>query len=107
MSYLRPSLPPNPDFPTVAEAVRKLIKRTDELERESKNAQQKINQYEKEITKLNGRCDANGRKIEELEGKNLALENRCKAMYVSILPAESSIETAHTVQCALLRTHYL
>lgn len=80
MSYLRTELPHNPDFATVAEALRKLIKRTDELERESKNAQQKINQYEKDIVKLNNRCDTFGNKIQELEMKNLMLENRCKAV---------------------------
>ena len=82
MSYLRSQLPHNPDFPTVAEELRKLIKRTDEIERESRIAQQKISQYEKDIVKLNGRCDAYGRRIEELEGRNLQLENRCKAVYV-------------------------
>ena len=82
MSYLRSQLPHNPDFPTVAEELRKLIKRTDEIERESRIAQQKITQYEKDITKLNGRCDAYARRIEELEGRNLQLENRCKAVYV-------------------------
>ena len=80
MSYLRTELPHNPDFPAVAEALRKLIKRTDELERESKNAQQKISQYEKDIVKLSNRCDTFGNKIQQLESKNLMLENRCKAV---------------------------
>lgn len=86
MSYLRTELPHNPDFPAVAEALRKLIKRTDELERESKNAQQKISQYEKDIVKLSNRCDNFGNKIQQLESKNLMLENRCKAVYVYPLP---------------------
>ena len=97
MSYLRSSLPHNPDFPTVAEELRKLIKRTDEIERESKIAQQKINQYEKDILKLNGRCDAYGRKIEELEGKNLILENRCKATYVHPLQSSHFQRTTHCI----------
>ncbi|KAL8795938.1 MAG: hypothetical protein Q9195_001682 [Heterodermia aff. obscurata] len=95
MSYLRSNLPHNPDFPTVAEELRKLIKRTDELEIQNKAAQQKINQYEKDIVKLNNRCDTFGNKIQELEAKNLMLENRCKAVYVfapsSFIPP-SSIE---------------
>ena len=82
MSYLRSNLPHNPDCPTVAEELRKLLKRTDELEIQNKAAQQKINQSEKDIVKLSNRCDSFGHKIQELEAKNLMLENRCKAVYV-------------------------
>ena len=109
MSYLRTELPHNPDLPTVAEALRKLIKRTDELERESKNAQQKISQYEKDIVKLGNRCDTFGTKIMELESRNLVLENRCKAVYALPLPIIVNPPGAYSIDSVhyLYRLQYL
>ena len=82
----------------LAEDVRKLIKRVDELEIEKKNLVKKTAEHETELKILRNRSNDLTFKAENAEKRALDLEGKLKAVYVYLftnLSREDALQTAH------------
>ena len=75
-------MPPQIDVGDLAEAVRKLTKRVDELEQEKKSLVKKGGEYEKELTTLRNRSNELYSKADAAEKRASDLESKIKAACV-------------------------